>query len=181
MVSKVFAPRQILNREAEQRPSHCMDDLESFFYIFCFLTNAYDAYGTDLKVIPPQMDKPFRSAFAWPKFMNHWFDDDGGFEQKSSRIFESRCSFTAHETYSSSIQTLLEDWRKIFLRTERIRILEYDPYYVPDPKVCYKKVLGSIRKALKVLRSSDHIRAGQKRATTETNGSRKRRNRRTVQ
>ena len=162
MINRVFAPRNALKSERLKRDPHCIDDLESFLFVFCYLTNGYDAYGTDLKVLASSMDES--STFAWPLFMDEWFDDRGGSHQKENLLRQLKiCPYTVHESFSPSIQILVERWQRFFANIERAKTTSGNDQSVPDGDIAYEEILLYIEDALKSVRFHIDPQTGGKR------------------
>ena len=160
LVSKAFAPRNAFRSERMRLEPHCVDDLESFFYVFCYLTNGYDAYGTDLKVVASLSDKP--SSFSWPLFMNEWFDDRGEAYQKENFIRQPVCLYTVHESFSPRIQALMDNWQRFFASIESTKTAKGDFRFVPEAGAAYEKILLCIEDALNSAESRNELQPGEK-------------------
>ena len=161
MVSKVFASRNALALEATKYPPHCIDDLESFLLILCYLTNGYDAHGTNLKTISTRMGEP--SSFTWPTYMNKWFDGQGGYHQKRDLLREPICLYKVHSSFFPAMQTLVDNWQRFFAELERTRTIQRDPKFVPDAEESYKEILSFLKDALESVRSYKNHQTGEKR------------------
>jgi Fungal protein kinase len=134
-----------LNSGKEHPPAHdYLDDLESFFYVFCWICFGYEAPG---RKITPQ-----------PAFLSNWEDlsCSRAAAAKVAFLFSKKCFPTAPPYFGPVFQNLLEKLQSFFFTrfledqlessktTERKTLEEL----IPQAKLDYAEILEYIDKAV---------------------------------
>ncbi|KAF8584584.1 hypothetical protein K439DRAFT_1616570 [Ramaria rubella] len=131
---------QALRDGSEYKHSY-LDDLESFYYVLCYLVVCHPSTGSSK---PEKMHKS----------ISLWFKNEGGYLSKASSLWGTSPPFNVHPSFTPPVSKLIQDLHSFF-RTQALQAARVSGWLL-EPEDGYDEFLRIIKDAISAL-SEDGI------------------------
>ena len=99
------------------------DDLESIFYVLCYLTSCYSTTG----LLKPN---------GIPRRVKKWFSKSGGWEEKAAMICGHTLTLAMDDSFQPPVSELLARLHRFFFRYAG-EAMNFDVGWQPEPEEAY--------------------------------------------